>query len=113
MHNAPEPVTQNTSSLLAELVTIAFAVVARPGYATSNGTLTRLRARLEAEAASPRSVGLIDEATLALIDALDHIGAKHRADDARALRTWCQVAGVLLPIVQEDILAALRAERGQ
>lgn len=105
-----EVMPPKVSSVLAGLVAEACAVYAQPRHATGE-RLDRLRARVEAQAGSPRSVGLIDRHTVALLDALDALAYAEAVGNDRT-QIWRQVVGVLLPEVQADVHAALHREAG-
>jgi hypothetical protein len=97
------------SSVVKELVVTVETVMANR-FAGAPDAFAALRERVKAAVGSPRSVGVLDERAIMLLDVLDLITRKRRCSDDRAVRAWLQVAGVMLPDLREDLATAITRE---
>lgn len=98
------------TTIINELLVTADQVMSGRLLSLGEPPLDALRAKVKAAVAMPRSVGVLDERAPFLIDVLALIIAKRKSDDQRAVRAWRQVAGLMLPDLQEDLFAAMRRE---
>ena len=102
------------SNVLVRLCDAAEAVINRPAMPNVEDVrqTTALYVEVVAAVNKPREIeSIVSAHEIALADALAHIVDARAANPSR-VALWCQVAGVLLPAVREDLFRVMCAERG-